>query len=304
MSGVITTGSFAKSLWPGVNKWYGDAYNEFPVQYTKLFDTNKSARNYEEDVGVSGFGLAQVKGEGAPTNYDTAQQGFITRYRHVAYSLGFVVSREAFDDDLYDIVAKNKAKGLAFSMRQTKEIVGANTYNLAFSGGNALGDGKQLIDTARPNVAGGTWTNKIATAADLSEAALEQAYIDIRKFTNDRGLRVSFNPKSIIIPPELEFEANRILKSEYRPGTGNNDINALMATGVMGGEVVVNNYLTDPDAWFIRTNCPEGMKYWERKGDEFTMYNDFDTDNAKFKAYSRYSFGCTDPRSIYGSPGA
>ena len=304
MSGLITTGSFAKSLWPGINKWYGDSYKEFPVQYTSLFETNTSTRNYEEDVGVSGFGLAQVKGEGSPVNYDTAQQGFLTRYRHVAYALGFAVSREAFDDDLYDVVGKNKAQALAFSMRQTKEILGANVYNLAFSGGAALGDGKQLIDSARPNVAGGTWTNKIAVAADLSEAALEQAYIDIRKFTNDRGLRIALGVKSIIVPPELEFEANRILKSEYRPGTGNNDVNALVATGHLGGDVVINNYLTDPDAWFIRTDCPNGMKYFERKADEFTMDNDFDTDNAKFKAYGRYSFGCTDPRSIYGSAGA
>lgn len=304
MSGIINTGSFAKSLWPGVNKWYGQAYNEFGVQYTSLFDKYTSSRNFEEDVGVSGFGLAQVKAEAAPIQYDTATQGFITRYRHVNYALGFVVSKEAFDDDLYDVVAQKRAKALAFSMRQTKELIGANVYNNAFSGGPVGGDGVSMINAAHPNVAGGTWSNQISVAADLSEAALEQAYIDIRKFTNDRGLRIALQPKTLILPAELEFEANRIMKSEYRVGTDLNDINALKSTGNAASNIVINNYLTDPDAWFIRTDCPDGLKYFERKADSFDMDNDFDTDNAKFKASGRYSFGWTDPRAIYGSPGA
>jgi hypothetical protein len=304
MSGIINTGSFAKSLWPGINKWYGQAYNEFQPQYVKLFDKYTSSRNYEEDVGTSGFGLAQVKAEAAPIQYDTQTQGFITRYRHVNYALGFAVSKEAFEDDLYDVVGKKRAQALAFSMRQTKEIIGANVYNNAFSGSQVGGDGVAMIASNHPNMAGGTWSNQIAVAADLSEAALEQAYIDIRKFTNDRGLRIALQPQSLIIPAELEFEANRIMKTEYRVGTDLNDINALKSTGNMARELVVNNYLTDPDAWFIRTDCPDGLKYFERKGDSFDMDNDFDTENAKFKATARYSFGWTDPRAIYGSAGA
>lgn len=301
---VINTGSFAKALWPGVNAWYGQAYKEFEPQWDKLFDKNTSTRNYEEDVGTSGFGLAQVKPEAAPIQYDTAQQGFVTRYRHVNYGLGFTVSREAFDDDLYDVVAQKRAKALAFSMRQTKELIGANVYNLAFSGSQVGGDGQSMISSAHPNVSGGTWSNQIAVPSDLSEAALEQAYIDIRKFTNDRGLRIALRPTKLIIPAELEFEATRILKTEYRPGTDTNDVNALRETGRMTQDIVVNNYLTDPDAWFIRTDCPDGLKYFERKADSFDMDNDFDTENAKFKATGRYSFGWTDPRAIYGSAGA
>lgn len=304
MSGVINTGSFGKALWPGVNAWYGKAYNEFDVQYMKLFDKYSSRKNYEEDVGITSFGLAQTKPEGSPVVYDTEQQGFITRYRHIAYALGFIVTREAFDDDQYDVVAQKRAKGLAFSMRQTKEVVGANVYNRAFNGSFVGGDGVAMIVNNHPNVAGGTWSNTPTVASDLSEASLEQAYIDIRKFTNDRGLRIAVQPQSLIIPQELEFEANRIMKSEYRVGTSNNDISALIETGHFSGAIVVNNYLTDPDAWFIRTNVQDGLKYFERVGDEFKEDNDFDTENAKFKAYGRYSFGWTDPRAIYGSPGA
>jgi len=303
MSGLITTGSFAKSLWPGINKWYGDAYNEFPVQYTKLFETNTSTRNYEEDVGVSGFGLAQTKPEGSAVNYDTAQQGFLTRYRHVAYALGFAVSREAFDDDLYDVVGKNKAQALAFSMRQTKEIIGANIYNRAQTAGYVGGDGVTLLNASHPNIAGGTFSNVIATAADLSEAALEQAVIDIAGFRDDRGLLIAAKPEKLVIPYQLQFEAARILGADGRVGTDLNDPNVLKDRGLFSN-VITNHYLTDPDAWFILTNVGDGLKYFERRGDAFEMDNDFDTENAKFKATARYSFGWSDPRAIYGSAGA
>lgn len=307
---VINSSSFAKALWPGVNAWYGKAYNEYPVEYTKLFDKFTSSRQFEEDVGVSSFGLAVVKPEGAPISYDSERQAFITRYNHVVYALGFIITREIVDDDQYDVVGQRKAQGLAFSMRQTKEIVAANVYNRGFNTSYVGGDGSTLIasaggggSTTHPNFAGGTWTNGPSTAVDLSEAALEQAHIDIAGFTNDRGLLIAVRPKTLIVPRQLIFEAKRILAPDGRPGTDTNDVNAMKALGMVP-EVVVNHYLTDSDAWFLRTDTPHGMKYWERNADSFDMDNDFDTENAKFKARARYSFGWTDPRGIYGSPGA
>ncbi len=240
------------------------------------------------------------------------KQGFTSRYNHVTYGLGFIVTREAFDDDMYDVVAKKKAQSLAFSMRQTKEIIGANVYNRAFSTSYVGGDGASLVASAAsfgaggsvsaPNVSGGTYTNGPSAAVDLSEAALEQACIDIAGFTNDRGLKIAVRPRKLIIPKELMFEADRILKTEGRTGTDLNDLNALKARGLIP-EVVVNHYLTDTDAWFILTDVRDGLKYFERRDDEFTMDEDFDTENAKYKATARYSFGWTDRRGIYGSPG-
>jgi len=304
MAGIITTSSFAKALWPGVNAWYGKAYNEYPVEWDNLFEKNTSRRAFEEDVGVTSFGLATVKTEGGGISYDTERQGFTTRYVHVVYGMGFVITREAFDDDLYDVVGQRKAQGLAFSMRQTKEVIGANVYNRAFNSSYTGGDGVSLINASHPNITGGTWSNQISTASDLSEAALEQAFIDISLLKNDRGLQIALRPEKLVIPPQLEFEAARILKTEGRVGTDLNDVNALKTLGKFSGGVVINHYLTDTDAWFIRTNAPHGMKYFERRGDEFNMDNDFDTENAKFKATARYSFGWTDPRGLYGSAGA
>ena len=299
---TTTSNSFAKALWPGVNAWYGAEYNEYPVQWDKLFDKHTSSRAWEEDVGTSGFGLARVKPEGSSIEYDTEKQAFTTRYVHVVYALGFVVTREAFDDDMYDVVGKRKAQGLALSMRQTKEVVAANVYNRAFTSGYTFGDGVVLCSASHPNIAGGTWSNIIATAADLSEAALEQANIDIAGFTNDRGLRISVKMKSLIVPKELDFEANKIMKTEYEVGTANNTVNVIR--GRFPGGIIVSQFLTDTDAWFIRTDVKHGMKYFERRSDSFDMDNDWDTENAKFKASARYSFGNTDPRAIYGSAGA
>lgn len=310
MTGIVNTGSFAKALWPGVNQWYGDAYSEYPVEWTKLFEQHSSRRAFEEDVGASYFGLAQVKNETQGVNYDSARQGFTSRYNHVVYALGFIISREVYEDDQYDVVGKLKAKSLAFSMRQTKEIIAANVYNRAFNTSFLGGDGATLIASAggggsasAPNIAGGTYTNGPATAFDLSEASLEQACIDIAGFTNDRGLKIAVRPKTLIIPKELMFEAQRILKTDGRVGTDLNDLNAIKTMGMIP-EIVVNHYLTDTDAWFIRTDVSNGLKYFERRGDEFGMDEDFDTENAKYKATARYSFGWTDRRAIYGSPGA
>lgn len=304
MATPITTGSFAKALWPGVNAWYGKAYDEYPVEWDKLFDKYTSRRNFEEDVGISSFGLAIAKGEGNPVSYDAERQGFVTRYTHVVYALGFIITREIMEDDQYDIVGERRAKGLAFSMRQTKEIVGHNVYNRAFNGAFTGGDGVALLVNNHPNVAGGTQSNILATASDLSEAALEQACIQIQGFTNDRGLQIAIKPRKLVIPYNLEFEAARILKTVGRVGTDNNDINAIKELGIFPDGMFVSHYLTDTDAWFIRTNSPHGMKYFERRGDEFTTDNDFDTENAKFKATARYSFGWTDWRGLFGSAGA
>lgn len=302
--GVITSSSFAKALWPGVNAWYGKSYNDYPTEWTALgFEQNKSSRAYEEDVGLSSFGLASVKAEGAPISYDSERQGFTTRYNHVVYALGFVITREIYEDDQYDVVGKRKANALARSMRQTKEIIGANVFNRAATAGYTGGDGQTLLSASHPNVAGGTWSNMPATAADLSEAALEQASIDIAAFRDDRGLLIAAKPKKLIIAPANQFEAKRILGTEGRVGTDLNDLNAVKTMGIIP-EVVVNHYLTDSDAWFIVTDTPDGLKYFERRGDQFEMDNDFDTENAKFKATARYSFGWTDPRCLYGSMGA
>jgi len=301
---VINSGTFAKALWPGVNKWYGKAYGEFPTEYNKLFDTYTSSRKYEEDVGVTSFGLASVKDEGAGFAYDSEKQAFVTRYSHVVYALGFMVTREAFEDDLYDVVGERRARGLAFSMRQTKEIVGANVYNRAFTTGYTGGDGSILCVSSHPNISGGIWSNVLSTSADISEASLEQACIDISKWTNDRGLKIAVMPKTLIIPVDQEFEANRILKTQYRVGTADNDINVLNMMGKFPGGIVVNHYLTDTDAWFLRTNVSDGMKHFVRRSPQFAVDNDFDTENAKFKATERYSFGWTDPRCIFGSQGA
>jgi len=306
---VINRGSFVKSLTVGVNKWYGDAYAEYPEEYNMLFSKNTDSRAFVEDVGMSGFGMASQLGEGEAVNYDNMIQAFITRYQHVKYGLGFIITSEAIEDDQYMQIAQKRARGLAFSMRQTKETVAANVYNRAFSTTYLGGDGSSLVASAggggsatHPNAAGGTWTNGPSAAVDLSEAALEQACIDISKWTDDRGLKIAVLPTRLIIPFDLSFEASRILEGDWQPDSTNRNINVLNKRGLFS-EVVANHYLTDTDAWFIMTNIPDGMKYFERKADTFGEDNDFDTDNLKYKATARYSFGWTDPRGIWGSPG-
>jgi len=303
MSGIITSSSFAKLLWPGLNSIYGKEYGDYPVEWDKLFEKNTSDRAYEEDLGLSSFGLASVKNEGAPITYDTERQGYTTRYNHVVYALGFIVTREMYEDDQYGKIGGQKAKALARSMRQTKEIVGANIYNRAFTSGYTGGDGVTMINASHPNVAGGTWSNQIAVASDLSEAALEQAVIDIAGFRDDRGLLIAAKPDKLVIPYQQQFEAKRILGADGRVGTDLNDPNVLKDLGIFSS-VVTNHYLTDSDAWFILTSVKDGVKYFERRGDQFEMDNDFDTENAKFKATARYSFGWSDPRGVYGSQGA
>lgn len=299
---AINTGLWPKLLWPGLNAIYGKTYAEWDEEWSKIFTTAKSKKKYEEDLSTSGFGLAMQAGEGVAVSYDTEQQGFVDRYVHATYMLGFQVTQEMYEDDLYDIVGERKAKGLAFSMRQTKEINGANILNRAFNSNYTYGDGVSLISTSHPNVAGGTWSNRIAVNADLSEAALEQACIDIAKYTNDRGHRIAVRPQKIVVPVDLDFEVHKILQTTQEVGSANNTVNVVR--GRFPGGVVLNHYLTDPDAWFILTNVPNGMKHFSRIPMSFSMDNDFETDNGKYKARERYSFGCSDKRAIYGSEGA
>lgn len=301
---TITSASFAKALWPGVNKWYGQAYSEYPVEYTELFETETSDKQWEEVVGTSGMGLLKVKPEGSPIAYDTFKQGFTTRATHVTYASGFIITREAYDDDQYGVVGKKKAQELAFSVRQTRETVAANMYNNGFSSSYVFGDGQSMLSASLPNVAGGTWTNMPAVTCDISEAALEQAAIDIYGFTNDRGLKIALRPEKLIISKEQQFEVTRILKSDMQVNSAEHNVNALKMMGIIPS-VVINHYLTDTDAWFIRTGVKNaGLIHFERRADSFDMDNDFDTENAKFKTLGRYSFTIGDKRAIYGAQGA
>lgn len=300
---VITTGNVAKLLWPGLNARWGANYTEYPKEYTDLVDVFSSDMQYEEDQEVTGFGLAPIKPQGQATVYDTMQQGVTTRYTHIAYSLGFIITREAIDDNQYEKIGMQRTGSLGFSMRQTKENVVANLYNRAFSTSYPIGDAAALISAAHPTIAGNA-ANKMATDADLSEAALEDLVILIGLATNSRGLRISLQPKTLVAPVQLQFEAARILKSVQQNDTANNAINALRSMGAFPDGIKVNHYLTDTDAFFIRTNAPEGLKLFQRNEAEFKQDGDFDTDNLKYKAYERYSVGCSDWRSLYGSAGA
>lgn len=303
MAGIITTASHPKALWPGIKAWWGQVYDEHATEYTDLFDSDSSDRNYEEDVQLTGFGLAPRKSEGAGVQYDSEIQGFTTRYTHVAYALGYMVTKEELDDNLYEQVSKRRSASLAQSFRQTKENVGANVYNRAFNGTYLGGDGVALCSTAHPNATGGTFANKPTVDADLSETALEDAIIALMGYTNDRGLLINIMPKSLHVARQNWFNANRILQSVYSPGTANNDINVLKATNALPEGIKMNHYFTAPNAWFLRTNVQNGMKYYERVGIQFDQDNDFDTSNAKAKGYERYSFGWTDPRAVYGVNG-
>jgi hypothetical protein len=300
---AITSSAFAKALWPGINTWYGAEYNEWKPEYPALFDEFTSTKQFEEDVGTTGFGLPGTKAEGESITYQTESQAFITRYTHTVYGTGFIITRELVEDDQYNMVGQRRSKGLAFVMRQGQEVLAANIYNNAFTSGTG-GDGSFMCVTNHSNFSGGTWSNTLTTAANLSESALEQACIDIMNFTNDRGRAISVMPQSLIIPTELTFDAQRILYSTKRVGSSDNDLNALDSLGYFPKGIVVNHYLTDTNAWFIRTNVKHGTKRWVRRKMEFGVDNDFDTENAKFKATERVSYGWTDPRGVYGTAGA
>ena len=300
---IINRNAFAKALWPGVNAWFGEGYGELPLQLTNLFDQHTSDKAFEEDVSVVGFGMFSQTSEGNPVQFDDMQQGFITRYQHLKYTSGFIITQEMVDDDQYMQVASRKAPALGFAARQTQETVAANLYNRAFNSTYKGGDAKELLATDHPNASGGTFSNELTTAADLSEASLEQAVIDIHNFTNDRGLKIAVQIKCLIIPVQLWAEADRILKSPLQYNTADNSINALKMAGSIP-VVYMNNYLTDSDAWFLRTNVPHGLKRWVRKPITFSEDNDFHTDNLLYKAVYRESYGWSDAHGLFGSPGA
>lgn len=299
---VITTGSFAKLIYPGLNAVWGKKYDEHAKQYVDLFDVEKSDRNYEEDLGVTGFGLAPVKAENTGISYDTESQTYVSRYVHTVYGLGFIITKEMMEDNLYDQVGMRRTEGLSFSINQTIETVAANVYNRAFNSSYTGGDGKELCATDH-STAAGNQSNELASPADLSEASLEDMLIQIMDAENDRGLKVALRPRSLIIPHQLSFDAHRILKSTLQNDTANNAINAVRSMGMIPEGIKVNNYLTDSDAWFIRTNAPHGMKFFMRRAPSFETDSDFDTDNAKFKASVRFSCKWSDFRGVYGSPG-
>lgn len=300
---VMVPNAWGKALEPGVHAWFGKAYAEYPEEYKALFEVLKSRKHFEEEVGINGFGLMAKRAVGGPVQYDTASQGMIARYQHVEYALGFVISKILVDDNLYMEVAMRDAGALAFSARQTKEIVAANVYNRATNGSYLGADGVSLLSTAHLLGKGGTFANKPATDVDLSEAALEDALIAISKMRDPAGNLIALQGQSLHIPTESMFIAERILKSPARVGTGNNDLNALASKGMLPKGVFVNHYFTDTDCWFIRTNAPHGMKFFQRTEARLGMVEEFDTDNAKFKLSERYSAGWTDPRGVYGSMG-
>jgi len=302
---MIVSGSFAKDLYPGVKKWWGQAYDEYKTEFTGLFEMEKTSRAYEEYVQFTGLGLAAVKREGAAVTYDDMSQGWVTRFVPVNYALGFAITREAVMDGISGIVGKKRARHLAQSFRQTKETVAANIYNRAFSTGYAMPDGQPMCATAHVNFSGGTFGNRPSTDVDFSEAALEQACIDIAGLQNDRGLKIALRADKLCLPYQLEFEAERVLGSPYRVGTSDNDVNAIKSLGKFPGGVHLSHWFTDSDAWFIRTNIKDdGLVCFQREAVRFEMDNEFDTSNAKFKGEERYAFGIGDPRSVYGSQGA
>jgi hypothetical protein len=299
----ISTQTHPKLLWPGIQDLWGDYfYGEHDSEYDKLFEVDDSSKAYEEDVQITGFGLAPVKTQGGSISYDTEHQGFVQRYTHVAYALGYVVTHEELKDNLYMEVASRRAKGLAFSMNQTIETVAANIYNRATNGSYVYADGQPLLDANHPNTTGGTWSNLLSTAADLSHAAIEDLSIQMMGATNDRGLQIPLMGKSLIVPRQEYFNAKRILNSTLESGTANNDVNVLK--GYFPDGIVMNHYLDDADAWFIRTNAPNGMKFLWRERPSFDNDGDFDTKNLKHAGYMRFIAGVTDPRGLYGTPGA
>jgi len=299
---VMTTGSHPKDLWPGVKAHFGAAYEEHPVEWSQIFDQEGSDKSFEERVQYKGFGLAPVKSQGAAIDFDQALQGYVSRISNITYALGGVVTREAIEDGQYASVAERVARHIAFSIRQTCENVGANILNRAYTAGYTGGDAAILATASHPE-ANGNQTN-IITAADISETAIEDMLIVIMKATDSKGLKVSLTGQKLIVPTNSAFEATRILNSVLQSNSANNDVNALRDMGMLPGGIHVNHYLTDTDAWFIKTNSPEGLIAQNRRAVEFDKDNEFQTENALMKGSIRMGFGWADWRGIYCSAGA
>ena len=300
---AISRNQLVKELEPGLNALFGLEYNRYENQHAEIFTTETSDRAFEEEVMLSGFANASVKPEGSAVTFDNAQETYTSRYQHETVALAFSITEEAIEDNLYDRLSSRYTKALARSMANTKQVKAANVLNRAFNSSFAGGDGKELCATDHPTIFG-TVKNELSTAADLSETSLEQALIDINAFTDERGLKVAARGVKMIIPSDLQFTAERIMNSANRVGTADNDINALKSMGMIPQGYSVNNYLTDSDAFSIITDVPNGLKYFERSPIKTSMEGDFDTGNVRYKARERYSFGFSDFRGIFGSPGA
>ena len=300
---AITRGQLVKELEPGLNALFGLEYNRYDNEHAEFYDVETSDRAFEEEVMLSGFGNAAVKAEGQGVTFDSANETFTARYTNETIALAFSITEEAIEDNLYDRLASRYTKALARSMSNTKQVKAANVLNNAFDSSFAGGDGKELCATDHPIVAG-TFRNELSTSADLNETSLEQSLIDIAAFTDERGLKIAARGVKMIIPSELQFTAERLMKSAGRTGTADNDINAIGSMGMIPQGYTVNHFLTDTDAFFIKTDVPNGMKMFVRSPVKTAMEGDFTTGNVRYKARERYSFGFSDPRGIFGSPGA
>jgi len=300
---AISRQQLAKELEPGLNALFGLEYKNYENQHTEIFDTENSDRAFEEEVMLSGFENASVKSEGAAVVYDNAQETFTARYQHETIALAFALTEENIEDNLYDKISTRYTKALARSMANTKQVKAANVLNNAFDNAFAGGDGVALCSDAHPIIAG-TFKNEPTTAADLSETSLEQAMIDIAAMTDERGLKIAARGMKMIIHPNQQFVAERLMKSGQRPGTADNDVNAMKSMGMVPQGFVVNNFLSDTESFFIKTDVPNGLKHMVRAPIKTAMEGDFETGNVRYKARERYSFGWSDPRGIYGNPGA
>jgi len=301
---AISRAQLLKELLPGLNALFGLEYSTYKEEHKEIYETESSERSFEEETKLSGFSAAPVKQEGQAIAYDNAQEAWTARYNHETIAMGFSITEEAVEDNLYDSLSSRYTKALARAMAYSKQVKGANILNQGFNAAFTYGDGQALFSTAHPLVSGGANSNRPSVAADLNETSLESAVIQIAAWADERGLLIAAKPKKLIIPPGLMFVATRLLSTEQRVGTSDNDINALKNNGSIPGGYTVNHFLTDPNAWFLTTDVPNGMKHFVRTAMSNSMDGDFDTGNVRYKARERYSFGVSDPLGIYGSPGA
>ena len=301
---AISRAQLLKELLPGLNALFGLEYAKYGEEHAEIFESESSDRSFEEETKLSGFSAAPVKDEGSAIEYDNAQEAFTSRYNHETIAMGFSITEEAIEDNLYDRLAARYTRALARSMANTKQVKAANVLNNAQVTTVTGGDGVTLINNSHPLATGGTFSNVLSTAADLNETSLEQSLIDIAGFVDERGLKIATQGRKMIIPKELQFTAERLMKSPMRTGTADNDINAVRSMGMVPEGYVINNFLTDTDSYFLLTDVPNGFKMFVRSPVKTSMEGDFDTGNVRYKARERYSFGFSDPRGIFGSPGA
>ena len=301
---AISRAQLLKELLPGLNALFGLEYARYGEEHKEIYETESSERSFEEETKLSGFSAAPVKPEGQAISYDNAQEAWTARYNHETIALGFSITEEAIEDNLYDSLSARYTKALARGMAYTKQVKAASVLNNGFNSTYVGGDGVSLFSTAHPLVSGGTNSNTPSTGADLNETSLEAAVIQISLWTDERGLLIASKPKKLIVPPQLQFVATRLLETELRVGTNNNDINAIKNNGVVPEGYTINHFLTDPNAWFLTTDVPNGLKHFVRIPLKNDMDGDFDTGNVRYKARERYSFGWSDPLGIWGSAGA